>query len=195
MPAISGTLDVRAKFEQQRKLHEEEMKLREKQRVAQEQQRKLHEERLKIQERQRIAREQQKAQQLRLQQEQALANELAEQARVHEQIRIEKEYKIQRKEQLRKDPTALYRHYLEYMEFFPPGPGQYRNQYLGSLLANRSMPLDLESDQAMAITFAKEHWSCFYSSPKDTAYCAKKQREVLAKQSATAASTNPAQGK
>ncbi|KAF2034160.1 hypothetical protein EK21DRAFT_108204 [Setomelanomma holmii] len=112
---------------------------------------------------------------------QAKQAEYDEWYKAQEEARLERERKRIRKEQLRKDESALFRHYDEYLEHFPLGPGEYRNSYHTTLLANRHMPDDLNSDLALAIQYAKDHWYYFIRfNTKEVAECAKDQRKILA---------------
>lgn len=102
----------------------------------------------------------------------------------HQTGLLEREKRRVRKVQLKHDPSALYRHYLEYIRFFPPDyqGGEDRNLYLEKLLANRTIPKhDPECDLALAISYAKENWEMSLQHPRDVADAAKWQKEKLAK--------------
>jgi flagellar biosynthesis GTPase FlhF len=99
-------------------------------------------------------------------QRQSLFERQVEQELKSKEQRLKRERKYLRKEQLRKDPSALYRHYNEYVEYFPLGEGEYKSQYLNSLLANRPMPAESKSDLGLAIQYAKDNWELFLVSTK-----------------------------
>ncbi|KAI4948446.1 hypothetical protein J4E91_005869 [Alternaria rosae] len=82
---------------------------------------------------------------------------------------LKREQDDARREFLRKDPSANYRHILEVYALSPldPKKGEYPNRYLTSLLANRVMPMDLDCDLALAIVYAKDRWDYFGQWPKD----------------------------
>ncbi|KAH7084304.1 hypothetical protein FB567DRAFT_593772 [Paraphoma chrysanthemicola] len=115
----------------------------------------------------------------RRQQEQHAA-EHRERVRIAEEQRLERERKAIHKQQLKKDRSSLYRYYDEYLEHFPLGVGERRNQYLNNLLANRRMPEDRNSDLGLAIQYAKDHWE-FYTeyNSKTVKECAEDQRKAL----------------
>ncbi|KAH7072007.1 hypothetical protein BKA63DRAFT_492657 [Paraphoma chrysanthemicola] len=132
----------------------------------------------KRQEEERQQRAQAEAAQRRRQEQ--YAAEHRERMRIAEEQRLERERKAIRKQQLKKDKSSLYRYYDEYLEHFPLGIGERRNQYLNNLLANRRMPEDRNSDLGLAIQYAKDHWEFFveYNS-KIVKECAEDQRKVL----------------
>jgi hypothetical protein len=109
----------------------------------------------------------------------------AEKARVAEKYRVvlaaalKREQDEMRREELRKDPSANYRHILEVYKLFPLDykKGEYPNRYLTGLLANRSMPMDTDCDTALAIAYAKDHWEFFGQWPKDIKRFADYERE------------------
>ncbi|CAI9631933.1 unnamed protein product [Alternaria burnsii] len=115
------------------------------------------------------------------------------QIRVAEQARVAEEYQVaqaaalqrekddKRREELRKDPSANYRHILEVYKLMPLKKGELPNKYLLGLIANRPMPMDLDSDLALAITYAKDHWDYYGQWPKDVARFAGYERERRAK--------------
>ncbi|CAN9384844.1 unnamed protein product [Alternaria alternata] len=115
------------------------------------------------------------------------------QTRVAEQARVMEEYQVaqaaalqrekddKRREELRKDPSANYRHILEVYKLMPLNKGELPNKYLLGLIANRPMPLDLDSDLALAITYAKDHWDYYGQWPKDVARFAGYERGRRAK--------------
>jgi hypothetical protein len=64
-----------------------------------------------------------------------------------------------RRAELSSDPSALFRHYIEYMELFPLGAGECLDPYLVGLLANQKISDDQEkSERRLPITYAKIHW-------------------------------------
>lgn len=119
----------------------------------------------------------------RIQEEEAYAAAIAEEYRVTTEARLQSERKVMRKEELRKDPSALYRHYQEYIQFHPLNrdAGERKDPYLNMLLANRLMPYVNGDDIGLAITYAKEHWEMYMRYPKDIKYAADAQRKKLAK--------------
>jgi hypothetical protein len=110
-------------------------------------------------------------------------NRVAEQARVMEEYQVaqaaalQREKDDKRREELRKDPSANYRHILEVYKLMPLKKGELPNKYLLGLIANRLMPMDLDSDLALAITYAKDHWDYYGQWPKDVARFAGYERE------------------
>jgi hypothetical protein len=69
--------------------------------------------------------------------------------------------------ELRNDPSALFRHYNEYMTHFPVPRGDRANPYHLGLLANQEIPDDRESERAVAITYAKAHWENAWDDKRD----------------------------
>ncbi|KAJ4364591.1 hypothetical protein N0V83_009187 [Neocucurbitaria cava] len=114
--------------------------------------------------------------------QQAYKNELFESHRLAEEQRLERQRWLARKEELRKDPSALFRHYHEYIEYFPLGYGEYKSQYHSRLLANQRMPFEPESDLGVAITYAKEHWDVYMEYPKDVTRATEVARKKAQKQ-------------
>ena len=92
---------------------------------------------------------------------------------------LKREQDDARREFLRKDPSANYRHILEVYALSPldPKKDEYPNRYLTGLLANRVMPMDLDCDLALAIVYAKDHWDYFGQWPKDIERFAGYERE------------------
>lgn len=84
--------------------------------------------------------------------------ERAERARLAHEERLEREKHYKRKAELKKDLSAIYRHYTEYLEYFPLARRERPNDYLLDLLANQRMPAEPTSDMGLAIQYAKEHW-------------------------------------
>jgi hypothetical protein len=111
--------------------------------------------------------------------QQMLYNDQVERQRLLQEQKLEHERKLCRREQLRRDPSALYRHYNEYLEFFPLSKGEYRSQYHNNLLANRCMPIELDSDLSLAIQYAKDNWELFLQYPKGVEEATKWQKEKL----------------
>ncbi|KAF1912958.1 hypothetical protein BDU57DRAFT_541655 [Ampelomyces quisqualis] len=117
---------------------------------------------------------------------QARANEQAEKFRVAQALRLEHERKCIRMEELRKDPSALFRHYTEYLELFPLGPGEFRNRYHAMLLANNPFSFDRNEEKTLAVQYAKDNWQLYLQYPRDLKVAAQWQREELAKRAGTA---------
>jgi hypothetical protein len=115
------------------------------------------------------------------QEQQEILREEAERQRAAQEEKHERENKLIRKEQLRKDRSALYRHYNVYLEYFPLGHGERRNPYLNNLLANRSMPIVSDSDLGLAIQYAKDNWEYYLEFPRDAKRATQWQKEKLAK--------------
>ncbi|EUC42371.1 hypothetical protein COCMIDRAFT_8019 [Bipolaris oryzae ATCC 44560] len=84
-----------------------------------------------------------------------------------------------RRQELRADISANYRHYLEVLQLIPLdwSSGERPDPYLKSLLANRMMPQDRECELALAITFAKENWWHFATFPEDVKKYAELERD------------------
>jgi hypothetical protein len=114
------------------------------------------------------------------QEHQRRLQEEAEYRRVAQAQKLKRERKLVRKEQLRKDPSALYRHYNEYLSYFPLEYDQRRSNYHNNLLANRTMTADANTDLDLAIQFAKEHWQWYLVFPKDADRATTWQKEKLA---------------
>ncbi|OAL47562.1 hypothetical protein IQ07DRAFT_120628 [Pyrenochaeta sp. DS3sAY3a] len=98
--------------------------------------------------------------------------------RLVEEERLEQERRVLRKAELRKDPNVLYRHYHEYIEYFPLEPGQRKDPYLSSLLAGRAMPSDPDSEEGLAVAYAREHWEDYMEYPRDVKRAAGYMRET-----------------
>jgi hypothetical protein len=94
---------------------------------------------------------------------------------------LERERNDIRRDQLRKDHSVLYRHYPEYLDFFPLPAGEDKDPYLKKLLANNPIPYKTAEDYVLAVKYAKEHWSLFLEYPRDMVYAAAWQRELDAK--------------
>jgi hypothetical protein len=114
------------------------------------------------------------------QEHQRRLQEEAEYHRVAQAQKLERERKLVRKEQLCKDPSALYRHYNEYLSYFPLEYDQRRSNYHNNLLANRTMTADANTDLDLAIQFAKDHWQWYLVFPKDADRATTWQKEKLA---------------
>ncbi|CAA9960444.1 TolA Membrane protein [Pyrenophora teres f. maculata] len=118
------------------------------------------------------------------QDQQKKARQEAEKERKDAEYRLEPTQVLQRekddkrREELRKDPSANYRHILEVYRLWPlkGGWGQ-RNTYLTGLLANKCMPVDKNSELGLAIKYAKDHWEYYGEFPRDTARFAEYERE------------------
>ncbi|KAF1361409.1 hypothetical protein EJ07DRAFT_176048 [Lizonia empirigonia] len=105
----------------------------------------------------------------------AYQNEVAEHRRLEkEQKQRAEEYK-NRREELRKDTSAIYHRYNEVLEYLPPSRRERPNPYLASLLANQTVPIEPTSDRGIAITYAKKHWQNFWEL-KDLQYVISKAR-------------------
>jgi hypothetical protein len=130
--------------------------------------------------------------------QQRLAEE-AEWYRIAQAQKLERERKLIRKEQLRKDPSALFRHYNEYLSYFPLEYDQRRSNYHNNLLSNRTMTAEADTDLNLAIQFAKDHWEWFLVFPKDEKKATAWQKEKLAAEAAlrqpTMAASCKAKGK
>ncbi len=120
-----------------------------------------------------------------LQQQYAYHNELQEQIRLAEEQRLDKERRVMRKEALRRDPSALFRHYHEYLEYYPLAIGESKNPYHTKLLANQRMPSDEKCDLAVAITYAKEHWDIYLEYPRDIKIAVEYAKEKEARKALT----------
>ena len=71
---------------------------------------------------------------------------------------IEREKRAKCKVKLKRDPSANYRHYKEYLEYFPLARGERPNDYVLGLLANQPLPAEPMSDMGLAVQYAKKHW-------------------------------------
>ena len=92
--------------------------------------------------------------------------------------------------EIRRDSSALFRHYDEYLEYYPLGVGERRSQYHSRLLANQRMPMDPDTDLAIAVAYAKKHWDIYMEYPRDV------QRAVgYAKEDAAKAKADEAKAK
>ncbi|CAO2653648.1 Nn.00g030590.m01.CDS01 [Neocucurbitaria sp. VM-36] len=114
-----------------------------------------------------------------LKEQQTYKMELFERQRLAEEKRLDRERRIRRKEELKKDPSALYRHYNEFLEYYPLQSGEYRSPYHSRLLANQRMPMEPESDLGVAITYAKEHWEIYMEYPRDVKRAAEAAKAKL----------------
>jgi hypothetical protein len=93
--------------------------------------------------------------------------------------KCEAERKAARKKELRGDRSVLYRHYYEFLTYFPLRKGQRMNQYCMSLLANRkTIGIEPDSDAGLAIQYAKDNWELFLTN-KDQDKATKWQKEKL----------------
>jgi phage repressor protein C with HTH and peptisase S24 domain len=135
--------------------------------------------------------EQLRVEQKKREEEQAAAQTAwEEQLRAVQEAKLERERKAARKERLRRDPSALYRHYYEYLEFFPIPKGERMNEYCMTLLANRkTIGIEPDSDAGLAIQYAKDHWE-FYLTNKDQDKAIEWQKEKLAELKADAPVTS-----
>jgi hypothetical protein len=102
---------------------------------------------------------------------------------------FKREQDTRRMEKLRKDPSANFRHIIEVYKYWPPDvkKGEHRNTYLTMLLANRPMYGDPDSDQNLAIKYAKEHWECYAQWPKDTELYTSLMKQRIAREKLDAA--------
>jgi hypothetical protein len=118
---------------------------------------------------------------LQFEENQKRLKEEADELLIAKAQRLERERKSLRKEQLRKDPSALYRHYNEYLRYFPLEYDQRRSQYHNNLLANRTMTAEANTNLDLAIQFAKDNWQWYLMFPKDADKATAWQKEKLAK--------------
>jgi hypothetical protein len=88
-------------------------------------------------------------------------------AQTHDQQPQQRQDFERRRIELRSDPSALFRHYSEYMVHFPVPKGDCPNPYHMGLLANQEMPDDRQSERAVAIEYAKAHWENAWEDRKD----------------------------
>ncbi|KAH7351384.1 hypothetical protein BKA66DRAFT_575606 [Pyrenochaeta sp. MPI-SDFR-AT-0127] len=116
-----------------------------------------------------------------LQEQQARHTGFVEQQRLNEAERFERERRLRRKRELIKDPSALYRHYTEFLEHYPIPEGQLKSRYHANLLANQRMPIDKECDLGLAITYAKDHWDIYLEYPRDVTRAANLMKAQLEK--------------
>jgi hypothetical protein len=116
-------------------------------------------------------------QQSRLEEQQRLERENQEWAE-----RLQRERHYIRREQLRHDPSANFRYYEEKLKYFPLQPGEKKNPYMTTLLANRPMPQEGEEELALAIQYAHDNWDSYFVFPKDVSCAARLQREKMEKE-------------
>ncbi|KAH6629562.1 hypothetical protein C7974DRAFT_413349 [Boeremia exigua] len=103
-------------------------------------------------------------------------NEIAEQARLERERKNEAEQRAKEREELLKDPSAIYHSYIQVLEFVPLRYGQQRNPYLDSLLANQPLPhAEWSSDRGLAVRYAKKHWES-YLTVEDQDFAAKRAK-------------------
>lgn len=114
--------------------------------------------------------------------QQAYQNELREQQLLAEAERMEHQRQSKRKKEIIKDPSALYRHYHEFLRYYPLSKGERKNRYFANLLANQFMPMEEHSDLGLAIKYAKEHWDTYLEYPRDVAMTARMVRAKLEKE-------------
>jgi hypothetical protein len=88
-------------------------------------------------------------------------------AQTHDRQLQQRQAFEKRRIELRSDPSALFRHYSEYMVHFPVPKGDCPNPYHMGLLANQEMPDDRQSQRAVAIEYAKAHWENAWEDRKD----------------------------
>ena len=81
--------------------------------------------------------------------------------------RAENEHNDKRKAELQQDSNRNFHSYLETIKYWPLPKGERQNQYMRGLLANQRMPSSLDSDLAIAIKYAKEHWYYYRQYPRD----------------------------
>jgi hypothetical protein len=96
----------------------------------------------------------------------AAAKNIAEAQRHDRQLQQRQAFEKRRIE-LRSEPSALFRHYSEYMVYFTVPKGDRANPYHMGLLANQDMPDDRQSERAIAIEYAKAHWENAWEDRKD----------------------------
>jgi hypothetical protein len=96
----------------------------------------------------------------------AAAKNLTE-TQTHERHFQQRQAFEKRRIELRSDPSALFRHYSEYIVHFPVPKGDRPNPYHMGLLANQEMPDDRQSERAVAIAYAKAHWENAWEDRKD----------------------------
>jgi hypothetical protein len=113
-------------------------------------------------------------QQSRLEEQQRLERESQEWAE-----RLQRERHYIRREQLRHNPSANFRYYDEKLKYFPLQPGEKKNPYMTTLLANRPMPQKGEEELALAIQYAHDNWDLYLVFPKDVSCAARLQREKM----------------
>jgi hypothetical protein len=137
-----------------------------------------------------FAEEQAAAQRTIIEERAAAQKACEEQLRAHHEAKLEAERKAARKEELRKDPSTLYRHYYEYITYFPIPKGERMNSYCMTLLANRkTIGIEPDSDTGLAIQYAKDHWQ-FFLTNKDQYKATEWQKEKLEKLKADAPVTS-----
>lgn len=113
--------------------------------------------------------------------EAAYRNEVAERIRLDKERWKECKRHAERRAELKKDTSAIYHNYSEFLEYFPPGRGERPSPYLIGLLANQPLPAEPTSDQGLAIQYAKQHWENFWET-KDLDFVVKKAKREVEKE-------------
>ncbi|KAF2849711.1 hypothetical protein T440DRAFT_361613, partial [Plenodomus tracheiphilus IPT5] len=111
-------------------------------------------------------------------------NERQEAARISAAAALERQRRAKRKAELQRDPDRNFHSYLECLEFWPLAKGESQNTYMRSLMANQRMPLDEDTDTAIAVKFAKKHYNWYREYPRDVALCVKEAKEEEEKEKA-----------
>jgi hypothetical protein len=111
----------------------------------------------------------------------ALDNEEREHERLRQEAKLERERRDKRKAVLKADPNSNYHSLWECLEYWPLRRGQRPEPYLTTLLANRRMPEEDESELGQAIKYAKERWDLFRQFPKDVKRSAEAYRRGVEK--------------
>jgi hypothetical protein len=111
----------------------------------------------------------------------AAAKNIAE-AQTHDRRLQQRQAFEKRRIELRSDPSALFRHYSEYMVHFPVPKGNRPNSYHMGLLANQEKPDDWRSERAVAIEYAKAHWENVWEDKRDYKFVLELIREESKKE-------------
>lgn len=106
----------------------------------------------------------------------ARQNEVAELVRLETEQKKRAERYKKRREELKKDASAIYHSYSEVLEYFPLDRGAHCSPYLAGLLANQPMPAEPTSDRGLAIRHAKRNWRNYWEM-KDLDYVANIAKE------------------
>ncbi|KAF2629026.1 hypothetical protein BU25DRAFT_420444 [Macroventuria anomochaeta] len=110
----------------------------------------------------------------------ACRNEIAERVRLERERKQRAEQYAKRRDELRKDTSAIYHCYSEVLECFPLSRGERPSPYLAGLLANQPIPAEPTSDRGLAIQYAKQNWQSYWEL-KDLDYVVDKAKKDIEK--------------
>lgn len=93
--------------------------------------------------------------------------ELRQHQEACDRYRAEQAHCKKRKAELQNDPNRNFHSYFDTIKYWPLPRGERQNHYMRGLLANQHMPSSADSDLAIAIKYAKEHWYYYRQYPQD----------------------------